>query len=326
VPSCAQLTAAVGAVVPGQQLEDCAGVLLPTGAQVASCADLTAAIASVVPGQQLEDCAGNLHATGAQVPSCTEMNAAIATAVGAITPGQNLQNCAGVLHANGAQVPSCTEMNAAIAAAVGAITPSQQLENCAGVLHANGAQVPSCTEMNAAIAAAVGAVVPGQNLQDCNGVTLPNGTDVVTCAEGEARYLRKDGTNGPVTGPIDFNDNLLTDPVIDGYAETGVVANVSGAVNYDLAVSNNYQHTLNGNITAAFLNPPPAGRFGNLTIALVQDGVGGRTVTWPASVRWAGGAAPTQTLTANARDVFTFFTTNGGTYWYGFAAGLNFGP
>jgi len=40
---------------------------------------------------------------------------------------------------------------------------------------------------------------------------------------------------------------------------------------------------------------------------MVQDGTGGRTVTWPATVKWAGGVQPTWVTTANAINVATFF-------------------
>lgn len=59
-----------------------------------------------------------------------------------------------------------------------------------------------------------------------------------------------------------------------------------------------------GNATFTFSNPPKAGTL--ITIVLVQDGTGSRTVTWPASVKWSGGTAPTLTTTASKRDVFTF--------------------
>lgn len=59
-----------------------------------------------------------------------------------------------------------------------------------------------------------------------------------------------------------------------------------------------------GNATFTFSNPPKAGTL--ITIVLVQDGTGSRTVTWPATVKWSGGTAPTLTTTASKRDVFTF--------------------
>lgn len=66
---------------------------------------------------------------------------------------------------------------------------------------------------------------------------------------------------------------------------------------------------------------PAAGK--SLSLALTQDATGGRLVTWPASVRWAGGTAPTLTPGANKTDRITFLCDDGAT-WAGFVAGLNF--
>ena len=46
---------------------------------------------------------------------------------------------------------------------------------------------------------------------------------------------------------------------------------------------------------------------------------GAYTVTFPASVKWAGGTAPT--LTASGYDDLGFFTIDGGTTWQGFVLG-----
>lgn len=67
-----------------------------------------------------------------------------------------------------------------------------------------------------------------------------------------------------------------------------------------------------GNATFTFSNAPKIGSL--VTITLVQDGTGSRTVTWPASVKWSAATAPTLTLTANKRDVFLFFW-DGTNYW-----------
>ena len=64
----------------------------------------------------------------------------------------------------------------------------------------------------------------------------------------------------------------------------------------------------------------PAG-VGNFLFRVVQDGTGGRTVTWPASVKWPGGTAPTLSSGANAEDIVTFYYN--GTDYYGVAS-LNF--
>ncbi len=59
-----------------------------------------------------------------------------------------------------------------------------------------------------------------------------------------------------------------------------------------------------GNATLSFSNPPQTGAV--ITVLLIQDSTGSRTITWPASVKWVGGTAPTLTTTANAKDLFHF--------------------
>jgi len=59
----------------------------------------------------------------------------------------------------------------------------------------------------------------------------------------------------------------------------------------------------------------------SFTLHLQQDSTGSRTVSWPASVKWAGGVAPALTTAANGLDIFTFYTIDGGASWYGFLAG-----
>jgi 6-phosphogluconolactonase (cycloisomerase 2 family) len=44
------------------------------------------------------------------------------------------------------------------------------------------------------------------------------------------------------------------------------------------------------------------------------------TITWPSSVKWAGGTAPSAPASGET-DAFTFYSTDGGTSYYGFQAG-----
>jgi hypothetical protein len=44
------------------------------------------------------------------------------------------------------------------------------------------------------------------------------------------------------------------------------------------------------------------------------------TFTWPSSVKWAGGTAPSAPAVGK-KDVYNFFTLDGGTTYYGFQAG-----
>ena len=121
---------------------------------------------------------------------------------------------------------------------------------------------------------------------------------------------------GTMTGEINAADQLITRPVLKDYGETKV-AMAAHAV--DLSLGNVQTYTLSGNQTLTFTNPPASGTSGSFTL-LVTNG-GSATLTWPTSVDWAGGTAPT--LTASGIDAMVFTTIDGGTIWYGFAAGLD---
>ncbi len=86
----------------------------------------------------------------------------------------------------------------------------------------------------------------------------------------------------------------------------------------DWSVANKQKSTLTGNVTFTFIAP-----YGpcNLVLKLVQDGTGERTVTWPATVKWAIGTKPTLTTTPNAIDIVSFYYD--GTNYYG-QASFNF--
>jgi hypothetical protein len=60
----------------------------------------------------------------------------------------------------------------------------------------------------------------------------------------------------------------------------------------------------------------------SFTLIARQDATGSRAITWPASVEWAGGVAPTISTVASRVDVFTFVTVDNGTTWLGFTGGI----
>ena len=121
---------------------------------------------------------------------------------------------------------------------------------------------------------------------------------------------------GTMSGETIFSVQLVTRPVLKDYAETKV-AMAAHAV--DLSLGNVQTYTLSGNQTLTFTNPPATGTSGSFTLILTNGG--SATLTWPTSVDWAGGTAPT--LTSSGIDAIVFTTIDGGTIWYGFAAGLD---
>jgi hypothetical protein len=93
------------------------------------------------------------------------------------------------------------------------------------------------------------------------------------------------------------------------------LGNVSGTVNIDFT-KGVVRARLTGNTTFAFTSVPAAGTVTAVTLIVVQDGTGGRTVTWPAASDYPGGVIPPATTTANAVDIWTLFTIDGGTTVY----------
>ncbi len=52
----------------------------------------------------------------------------------------------------------------------------------------------------------------------------------------------------------------------------------------------------------------------HVQVRMIQDATGGRTTTWPATVKWAGGVAPSFVTTANAINIANFYY-DGTNYW-----------
>lgn len=86
----------------------------------------------------------------------------------------------------------------------------------------------------------------------------------------------------------------------------------------DLSTGNVFSHAPSGNTTYVFSNPPSSGTAFGFTLKVSPSAT--ITQTWPASVDWAGGSAPTATASGET-DVFVFYTQDGGTNYYGFHAG-----
>lgn len=140
--------------------------------------------------------------------------------------------------------------------------------------------------------------------------------------------------NTPVTGNyLGYNttNQKWENRTLTGYAAltTGggqetVVTNAAatGATTLNLSNGNVFDVTLTGNVTFTF-SGATASKACAFSLYRRQDATGGRTVTWPASVRWSGGA-PTLTTAANSTDILVFETIDGGTTWFGSLVGLNF--
>ena len=152
-------------------------------------------------------------------------------------------------------------------------------------------------------------------------IGIDDGTDKLEIgggvAHGTAAGISMD-VNGDMTlgGGIACADEVIGRPRFTDYAETKVAMSANAV---DLSLGNVQTYTLSGNQTLTFTNPPATGNAGSFTL-IVTNG-GSATLTWPTSVDWAGGDAPS--LTSSGIDILTFMTIDGGTIWYGFAAGTD---
>lgn len=97
--------------------------------------------------------------------------------------------------------------------------------------------------------------------------------------------------------------------------------------NPTLALSNGnfVTATLNANATFVFsMTGVPSADAYSFTLFLTNDATASRSITWPVSVKWPNASVPTRTTDANKTDVYTFFTLDGGTNWYGILSIYNY--
>jgi hypothetical protein len=125
---------------------------------------------------------------------------------------------------------------------------------------------------------------------------------------------------------INYSTGAISGPLrLSSYAEESSSPAISGnSLTVNLSSSNTFQVALNANITTLTISNPQASPAAHgFTILFTADGTL-RSITWPVSVKWPSGTAPTMTSTNGKVDIVVFLTVDGGTTWYGVVAGQNF--
>lgn len=115
------------------------------------------------------------------------------------------------------------------------------------------------------------------------------------------------------------NVKATTQQVVDAAMTTGLTRQALGSINtnttIDWSLGSYVTATIAGALTFTFSNPAPTGKA---CVAYLQLTNGGSAViTWPVSVAWSGGTAPT--LRASGVDLLRFYTQDNGTTWFGTA-------
>lgn len=122
---------------------------------------------------------------------------------------------------------------------------------------------------------------------------------------------------------ITATDSAVTPNQIDitftGTETVGAVGNTGTATTISMANGTFQTFTVNANTTFTMPSGLTSGVAYTLT-AILTDSGGPRNITFT-GVKWSGGTDPTAMSAASAIDIFTFFTIDGGTTWYGFTNG-----
>jgi len=135
-----------------------------------------------------------------------------------------------------------------------------------------------------------------------------NYLDITTLGTTEASKVVTADANGVVK----FDNGIQE--------ESTAITSSSNAATLNLRDGTVFTHTLSENVTYTFSNPAASGYASGFTLKVTQDS-SARTITWPGSVDWAAGTAPTLSTGSGDVDVFVFLTVDGGTIYYGFTAG-----
>jgi len=111
----------------------------------------------------------------------------------------------------------------------------------------------------------------------------------------------------------------ITNAVLDdvGYSVSNL-GNIGATRLFTYTNGTVFSGTLTANSTFTFSAPPASGIAGMFMIELTNGGA--FTITWPASVKWDAGTAPT--LSSAGMDILAFYTRDAGASWHGIVCSL----
>ena len=99
----------------------------------------------------------------------------------------------------------------------------------------------------------------------------------------------------------DLADDLITSAKLN-YSETTLTD--GSTISWNASTEDVAKVTLGGNRTIGAASSATTGQF--ISLLVIQDGTGSRTLTWNAAYEFAADTAPTLTTTAAKGDLFVF--------------------
>ncbi len=100
---------------------------------------------------------------------------------------------------------------------------------------------------------------------------------------------------------------------VTGQGTYATSSSSAGSMALDFDAGSHQRITLTGNQTGiTYSNGPAADESKTVTIDLVQDGTGNRTMSWPAALKWSGNVECTLSTGANDIDRVAIEAVNDG--------------
>lgn len=158
-----------------------------------------------------------------------------------------------------------------------------------------------------------------QVLVDITTLATSTATPLKVTARGtEAFRVNYDGVVSMSNGAtILGNLGLSTGGIVTFGGRYDEVVNARGSISGAQTINNTLgtyvTATITGAVTFTFTNPATSGTASGFILELTNGGAA--AITWPGSVKWPSGTAPT--LTAAGVDMLLFTTRDGGTTWRG---------
>ena len=160
-------------------------------------------------------------------------------------------------------------------------------------------------------------------------LTMSAGGTTITIGQGAVEYCYTDGTNfyaigynsglqGTATGNINMNNYTFSNASMLSYYETyNAIGSISSTANLDYSVGNYQSITLTGNVTLTPTNWPSTGRGASMTLFVIQDGTGSRTLGFSSgTIKVPGGGGLVLSTAPNAIDEVLITSFDGGTTFY----------
>jgi len=148
-------------------------------------------------------------------------------------------------------------------------------------------------------------------------LSFPAEADTLALVTGRGATTAVEST---FSGGLLMADSNINRAVLEDFGVTHQTPTVStNAVTINCTLGNSVLIDLDpatADVTVTLSNPPASGTYGELSIAVVM-GTPAHGITWPGTVVWMGGGAPTLTTTNDVVDLIHLFTVDGGTIWFG---------